>query len=195
MNLQAAKEYIIKELLKNKNPDLHYHNQEHTMDVFNSAINIAENESLDQHDIDLVKTASLFHDSGMMRSYSDHEEASVDIIKEKLPSFGYTTGEIDAIAAMIMSTKLPQSASSKLEKIICDADLDYLGRTDFFMIAHRLRQEWYDLGVKKTTLREWYLIQVDFLGNHNYWTKTAIDLREKGKQKNLKMIREICPEY
>lgn len=192
MNLQAAKKYILKKIIENKNPRLHYHNQEHTLDVFNSATTISENEKLGQQQMKLVKTASLYHDSGMLRSYHNHEEASVNIINEVLPDFGYTRDEIDTIAEMIMSTKLPQSASTQLQKIICDADLDYLGRDDFFMIAHRLRQEWYDLGIKKTTLKEWYILQIEFLETHKYWTKTAIDLREKGKQHNLEMIREIC---
>ena len=33
------------------------------------------------------------------------------------------------------ATKIPQTPLTKLEEIICDADLDYLGREDFFEIS------------------------------------------------------------
>ena len=92
---------------------------------------------------------------------------------------------------MIMTTKLPQSASDQLEKIICDADLDYLGREDFYMISHRLKLEWNLKNVNKTTLREWYELQVKFLENHTYFTKAACESRIKGKQTNLEQIKEL----
>ena len=90
-----------------------------------------------------------------------------------------------------MTTKLPQSAKEKLEQIICDADLDYLGRDDFYMISHRLKLEWNIFNIKPTTLKEWYGLQIEFLKNHNYFTVSAIETREEGKLKNLHEIMEI----
>jgi predicted metal-dependent HD superfamily phosphohydrolase len=127
----------------------------------------------------------------MLKTYIGHEFASTELTEEFLPGFGYSPSQIARINKMIMTTKLPQSATGKLEQILCDADLDYLGRDDFFMIAHRLKFEWVVQNFKPTTLQEWYLLQISFLTNHRYFTKSAIESREEKKQENLLQIKEI----
>lgn len=191
MDYQKAREFILKKLKKELKPDLTYHSIDHTLDVLESATNIADKEKVNGHDRTLLMTAALFHDSGMLDTYIGHEDASTKIVQEHLPGFGYEQGDIDLINKMIMTTKLPQSASSFLEKILCDADLDYLGREDFFMIAHRLQYEWNVLNIRETTLREWYELQIMFLENHTFFTKTAQHLRNEKKSDNLKQVKEL----
>ena len=43
----------------------------------------------------------------------------------------------DLFSQLILATKVPQKPKNKLEKIICDADLDYLGREDFDNISDK----------------------------------------------------------
>jgi len=191
MNYPEAREFIIKKLVEELDPDLTYHNIDHTLDVLNAASDLAELEDISQHERRLLETAALFHDSGMLKTYIGHEEASVEIVHEYLPRFGYEKKDIETISDMIITTKLPQSASSFLEKIICDADLDYLGREDFFMIAHRLRYEWNILNIRRTTLREWYELQIMFLENHSFFTASAIKARNEKKADNLKQVKEL----
>jgi hypothetical protein len=92
---------------------------------------------------------------------------------------------------MIITTKLPQSANTYLDKILCDSDLDYLGREDFFMIAHQLQYEWNILNIRRTTLREWYELQIMFLGNHKFFTASAQRLRNVKKADNLNQVKEL----
>ncbi len=190
MDIEASKDFIIEKLSRELSPDLYYHSIEHTLDVHDSAVQIAKLEDVNAHDTLLLRTAAYLHDTGLINTYYGHEEASVEIAKEHLPKFGYTPDEIDKISAMILTTKLPQNAETKLEQILCDADLDYLGRDDFFMIAHRLRYEWkkYAAG---TTLKEWYEIQINFLENHKYFTESARKLRFDRKIYNLNQIKEV----
>jgi hypothetical protein len=75
--------------------------------------------------------------------------------------------------------------------ILCDADLDYLGRDDFFMIAHRLQYEWNKLGVYPTTLRKWYELQLQFLDNHVYFTDAAKQTRNEYKAENVAQVKEL----
>jgi HD superfamily phosphodiesterase len=191
MNYPKARDFIIKKLSKELDPDLTYHSIDHTLDVLNSARNLAELEKVNEEDRILLQTAALFHDSGMLKTYIGHEEASVEIVEEYLPDFGYTREHIEAISGMIITTKLPQSASSYLEKILCDSDLDYLGREDFFMIAHQLQYEWNILDIRRTTLREWYELQIMFLENHSFFTPSARKLRDEKKADNLKQVKEL----
>ena len=191
MNITKAKEYILRRLKDETSLDYYYHNLQHTLDVWRSATRIARMEDVSKHDWQLIETASLYHDSGMLDSYANHEEASVEIVKKTLPQFDYNLKEIESISRMIMTTRLPQSAKTRNEMILCDADLDYLGRNDFFMIAQGLRLEWNILEVKPTTLLEWYELQIGFMEAHQFFTPSAKLLRDEGKEYNLNMIKEL----
>jgi HD superfamily phosphodiesterase len=191
MNYPEARDFIIKKLSNELEPDLTYHSIEHTLDVLNAASNYAELEKVEPKDRLILQTAALFHDSGMLKTYIGHEEASVEIVHKYLPKFGYAKDDLDLISDMIITTKLPQSASTYLEKILCDSDLDYLGREDFFMIAHQLKYEWNVLNIRHTTLREWYELQIMFLENHTFFTKSAQKLRNEKKAENLKQVKEL----
>ncbi|MCU0370664.1 MAG: HD domain-containing protein [Bacteroidales bacterium] len=192
MNYEGVHKFILNKLEKELDPRLTYHSVSHTMDVLESAIRLADMEKISGDDKMLLKTACLFHDTGMLVTYRGHEEASINICKETLPAFNYSPAEIGVICRMISTTKLPQCASELLDKILCDADLDYLGRRDFFMIAHRLRYEWDILGIYPTTLQEWYKIQRDFLTAHKYFTDSAIHLRQAYKMENLRQVEFMC---
>jgi len=89
---------------------------------------------------------------------------------------------------MILSTKIPQSPKNLFEKILCDADLDYLGRDDYFIISSKLLKE---LELKNNlTPNEWIYLQSNFIKSHKYFTITSRKLREKKKQKNLSEIQK-----
>lgn len=85
----------------------------------------------------LLRTAALIHDIGIMWTYNGHEEASVRYSKEILPAFGYSKTDLAKIERMILATQIPQKPKNILEKIICDADLDYLGTKNFYKTGKR----------------------------------------------------------
>jgi uncharacterized protein len=89
---------------------------------------------------------------------------------------------------MIMATRLPQSPKSHLEQILADADLDDLGRDDFFAIGDKLFLENSFFGII-TDMDEWNRKQVDFMEGHQYFTKSAINLRQAKKDANLERIK------
>jgi uncharacterized protein len=191
MDYEGVKSFILEKLKNDLKTSLYYHDINHTLDVLESAGRLLTDEGIGEYEQLLVKTACLFHDSGMLKTYIGHEEASCELVSETLPEYGYSPKSIASINKMIITTKLPQSAQSQLEKIICDADLDYLGRDDFYMISHRLKHEWDIHNIRKTSLKEWYILQIDFLGNHRFFTKSAIASREQQKQQNLSEIIEM----
>ena len=191
MNFKGARDYIIDRLHAKLKPPLYYHSVEHTLDVYEATCRLIEMESLEESQHLLLKTAALYHDSGILIRYTDHETESVRLIHDLLPGFGYSTGDIDEIGRLIMRTKLPQRAVTPGEQILCDADLDYLGRDDFFIHSFQLQLEWNQLGIRKTNLHEWFEIQIRFLSDHRYFTKSASGLREEKKQQHLTDIKTI----
>jgi len=183
-------EYILDKLEKELPEYLYYHNVKHTVDVVTECELIGWAEGLDDHQLLLLKTAALFHDSGHTISYTDHEERSVDIARQNLPKYRYTPQEINEICRIIMATKLPPKPADLLEAIICDSDLDYLGRTDFVPVSNTLYAELTAQG-KSMSLNEWNKLQLKFIGSHQYFTKTGRKLREVKKQEQIERIKQM----
>ncbi|WP_022824205.1 HD domain-containing protein [Hymenobacter norwichensis] len=190
MNQELAEKYILHELKTQLPATLYYHSVHHTLDVTHAAMQLATAEGvINEEPRKLLRTAALFHDAGFLRTLNEHEAASCELVHDVLPGFGYSPAQIEAISAMIMATKLPQAPQSHLAEILCDADLDYLGRPDFEPIAHTLFLEFQARQLIAADDNAWNRLQEQFLVAHRYWTKTAIAQREAGKQARLADIR------
>ncbi|MBN1185949.1 MAG: HD domain-containing protein [Bacteroidales bacterium] len=183
-------EIILDRLERELPNNLYYHNVKHTVDVVTEVELIGWAEGISEEDILLLKTAALFHDAGHVISYDNHENYGTDLVREYLPNFNYTTQQINKICDLIMATKLPPNPKNKLEEIICDSDLDYLGRSDFIPVSNTLYKELKERS-KIGTLNEWNKLQIDFISNHQYFTKTARNLREVNKQKQIDRIKKL----
>ncbi len=193
MDYKGAKAEILN-LLDGLSEDLYYHGKRHTLDVLQMTGEICHLEGIDPYHTRLLETAALLHDSGFTINNLNHEELGCGITRELLPKHGYTLGEIEMICSMIMATKIPQSPKSKYEEIICDADLDYLGRNDFHTIGSSLFKELVAYKVLDD-IKVWNRIQVKFLGNHTYFTETNRARRQPIKQKFLEELKEIVAAY
>jgi uncharacterized protein len=113
-----------------------------------------------------------------------------ELAKKELPAAGFSGDEISIICGMIMATRYPQQPKNKLEQILCDADLDYLGRDDFFEIGTTLYKELMATGRIKTE-REWNRLQVNFLNSHKYFTKTSVEKRDQLKNEHLLQVKKL----
>ena len=172
---------------------LFYHNVKHTVDVVTEVELIGWAEGCSDEEILLLKTAALFHDAGHVISYDNHELYGTQIAKEMLPAYSYTPEQIETISSLIMSTKLPPKPTNLLENIMCDSDLDYLGRSDFIPVSNTLFEE-LKAQNKMGSLNDWNKIQVKFIAGHQYFTKTARKLREVNKQLQIERIQSLITE-
>jgi uncharacterized protein len=184
-----AEIFIISLLEEKLSPTLIYHNKEHTMDVLGVAMQIAESENISADEIKLLRMAVLFHDAGFIYVYKMHEEKSCEMVREYLPAFHFSPEQISLICEMIMATKVPQAPMTKLDQIIADADLDYLGRDDVFTTAQKLYEEM-KLNHLLPDDRAWIPFQVKFLIKHNYFTNYSLEKRAPNKELYLKKIME-----
>ncbi len=192
IDFQKAKQYIINLLGSDLSKDFIYHDLEHTLDVYQSASRFGQMAGLSEHELLLLQTAALYHDVGLIYAIDDHEDKGIEIINSVLPEFGYSKEEIDIIAQMIIATKLPQSPKNKLDELLCDADLDYLGRDDFFMTGSKLHLEWQRMKIMDVPFDEWISIQKSFLKSHGYFSSIAQEIRNGGKEANLRQLESIC---
>jgi len=189
MDPQAARTYILTRLRTELPVARTYHSLEHTLDVYASVVDIAEQEGVTGEGLTLLKIAALYHDCGFTVQDLDHELAGCGLVREKLPEFGFSAEQVERICDMIMSTRIPQTPRNKLARILCDADLDYLGRGDFERIGSALFQEMRHYGVLSTE-RQWNELQVRFLERHKYFTATNKRSREPVKQQHLAKVKD-----
>ena len=109
-----------------------------------------------------------------------HEEESCRLCKKHLPDYGYSADKIEMICGMIMATKIPHNPETKLEKIIADADLLYLGTDDAATLANNLFKELNCLN-PQLTQNSWNKTEISFLKTHNFFTPYCRQNYEPGK--------------
>jgi uncharacterized protein len=183
-------ESFVFSLLQEKIPTSYtYHNIEHTVYVMEKVLEIGKNENCTSAELDLLKTAALWHDSGYVHVYENHEEEGCALAKTYLPDFGYAINDIEAICGMIMATKIPQQPKTKLEAILADADLEYLGTKTAHEKACQLFTELHNLH-PQLTIKEWNKIQINFLQNHWYFTGFCKAVKEPIKNEYMNQLIE-----
>ena len=181
-------EYMLDKMERELPKYLHYHNLKHTIDVGIQAEIIGQGEGITDEEMLLLKTAALFHDSGQTIQTRDHELIGTRIASSILPKFGYSSEQIAEIQQIIMATKLPPQPTTLLQKIICDADLDYLGRSDFIPVSNMLYKELHEQNLIGS-INDWNKLQIKFLTPHHYFTDTANKLREVNKQTQIERLK------
>ena len=160
---------VISNLENNLPTWLYYHSPEHTKYVLEKTIFLAEQERVSGRDLYLLKVAALYHDLGFIKGREEHEQKSCEIAAEELKEFDISTQENEMICKMIMATKIPQQPKTHLEKILADADLEYLGTESFPEISEDLYKELLH-DRPNLSRQEWNEIQVKFLQDHSYHT-------------------------
>jgi hypothetical protein len=167
--LKLVDEYI-RELFRDELPDgIKFHDANHTLHpnrgVVANANRIALSENISEHDRELLIAAAYFHDTGYIREYKKNEPIAARMAGRILKLIGY-----------------------KPEKILCDADLDNLGREDFFKLDGKLREGRRARGMDVSDDARWYKETLEIVKKHQYYTESQKKLREKGKQKNIKAL-------
>lgn len=175
---------------KNNLPNyLTYHNAAHTRYVLDKATLIAQAEKIEGEQLYLVKVAALYHDSGFLKGMNNHENKGCEIVEAELPPHGFSAVQIQEICQMITATKIPQRPQNLLEKVVADADLEYLGTDLFEFGSQRLFDELKHFN-PELTHREWLKIQIGFLESHKYHTGYCQKFRQPKKMEHLAKLKE-----
>jgi len=180
-NKTQMQDYVLN-MLRNELPKQYsYHNPEHTLYVQEKALEIGLNEGCTEEELNLLDIAALWHDTGYTRIYRNHEEQSCQLARQYLSEYGISTAEIETICSIIMATKIPQTPKNKLEEIIADADLEYLGTETFEMKSQDLFHELQSLN-PLLTKEKWDEMQISFISKHKYFTRFCQENREPVKR-------------
>ena len=187
-NVRKLKKIVEDKITKEISPELSYHGLHHTLSVYEVCNDYIRRMDIKPSDAFLLRTAALTHDIGILYTYNDHEEEGMRYVREKLPELGYSKKE-NTVCDLIAATRLPQNPKNTIEKIICDADLDYIGTDAFYEIGDTLFQEFLKLGVV-TDEEDWDKLQIRFLEGHHYHTDFAKKHRAPVKEKFLNELKQ-----
>ena len=187
--LKMVDQYI-RSLFRDELPvGIKFHDADHTLHptrgVIANANRIALSENISEHDRELLIAAAYFHDTGYIREYHKNEPIAARMAGRVLKLVGYKPKEIETVQKMILATNLACEPKTHIEKILCDADLDNLGREDFFKLDAKLREGRRTRGIDVSDDIKWYKGTLEVMKNHRYYTKSQIRLREEQKQKNI----------
>ncbi len=191
LNLTQQLSSYVRELYKRiHKPALLYHNLSHTEKVVKHISQIAANYSLNDKEIFILSAAAWFHDTGHVIGKAEgHEERSVIIMQDYLETKIADKEIINAIKGCILATKLPHNPKTFLEDIICDADTYNLGTKEFFKTDKLIKKE--------CELRNsmpgnnWEQKTLELLTAHKYFTTYCQKLLNKGKEKNIGIVRSL----
>ena len=190
-DFDKARQYVFERLQKEIDPRLTYHNIYHTKDVvFPACERLADHEGISQEDKILVLTGALYHDIGFIKQYRKNEPISAEIASETLPGFGYDSQQIEVIRGIILSTVLPQSPTTHLDKIMCDSDLFHFGMDEFLTLSTNLWHELLAFGYKISELA-WFEDTLKFIQAHRYFTKSADLLVGDKKKQNIERVKKV----
>ena len=168
--------------------NLYYHGLPHTLDVLYVCNGYIRRENLPPETGKLLRLGAILHDIGFSLTYENHEIAGASLTGYLLRKYKLPSADIRTIKRLILATQVPQTPRTKLEKIICDADLDYLGRPDYPEISENLYREL--RAYRKIDDRDkWLKMQIRFLDAHNYHTSYAKKYRNPGKEEWLRKLK------
>ena len=190
--LKMVDQYV-RELFRDELPaGIKYHNADHTLHSIKGVVAVANNlaklEDVSELDRELIIAAAYFHDTGYIREYEKNEPIAARMAGRILKLIGYKPDEIEKVQKMILATDPDVEPKTHVEKILCDSDLDNLGREDFFQLDEKLREGRGIRGIDVSDDVTWYSNTLEFLKKHQYYTESQNKLRAKGKQKNTREL-------
>jgi len=189
IKFHQAESEILGKLEKALPDNLYYHNINHTIEVCEAAERIALNEGIISDDLFVLRTAALYHDAGFIEKYQNNEILGAKMARKDLPKHGYSVQQIDKIEELIMVTFATKQPKTLLEKVLRDADLDYLGRHDFHKRSEQLMKELVERDMVRSP-EHWDELQEKFLESHEFHTESTKKLRKELKLQHLKEIKE-----
>lgn len=161
-------------------------NRKYTTNLISTIHKISALENLSGREFLLLKTAALYF-------YHPYELSNKTIEKDDLPKFDYDTEQVKIITNLISTN--PKRTKTELEKIMCDATTEAIGKKDFLKKLEVLRIELLKMrGVTDEVpekVRQWYSKVLKHLEEHEYFTETAKRLFQKGKEENIKKLKEL----
>lgn len=188
--ITESRDFVKKLLGERLAPWVSYHDFRHTDETVEAAREIGTASGLGDGDMEVLLLAAWFHDTGYTEIANGHEERSIVIATDYLTRHQYPAENLGKISGCIMATKVPQRPKNLLERVICDADMLFLGREEFFRKNDLLKDEIEEREGKVIPVADWLKRSIEFLSGHVYHTDYCRNKLSAGVLQNIEILRE-----
>jgi class 3 adenylate cyclase len=175
IKLQDIEEMITKMFDDEAPPNLYFHNSSMLKNITNQVELLSVAEKLPDEEFINLKLASVFLLTGFISDYEKPMEASLRLVEEILPGYGFSQKNVESTKKIIQNS-FADHQESLADNILHDAIYDYLGRIDYMKLTERLLRERTEYG-KHSDNKTWIEVQSKQLSDHEFLTKTARLLR------------------
>ncbi|HKJ78159.1 MAG TPA: Pycsar system effector family protein [Prolixibacteraceae bacterium] len=184
--VSQSENYVLN-LFKEELPDSYlYHNFTHTQRVLSSTEEIIDKNPLNENEKLILRLSALFHDTGYIKTYDNHEEESAEIARNFLKKKNVENGIVSEVEKCILATRKGVQPENRLQEIIVDADNSHVAKDYFEEVSEFLRKELELLGISTYSQDEWLQKNIEFLTTgHKFYSAFAIQNWNTGKEKNL----------
>lgn len=189
LRLGDLEEQIFSEVIDKLPESLHFHGPEYARRVYNHSFLLCRSEEIEQEGRLLTRTAALMLLTGLSQEYYNFENRSAVICREILPDFSYSENQIDQICNLILATKKPFNPNSRLEKVLIDARMEYMGRPDYTSQIKLLYKELKEAG-SKINGQQFKKQQQELLYEFNFYTVAAQRLREVSGSDQMTILEQ-----
>ncbi len=193
--VQKVAEYCTELLSSSKCKELPFHNLQHTIEVVQNVKYLGAAIDINPQDSEIITIAAWFHDTGFSITYKGHEEESKNIATTFLKRQKVDIDFIKKVCNCIDATKIPQSPTTPIAEVLCDADIFHISNAHFFYRKLLLRREWELFCNNKVSDLEWHKLNLEFLKSHEFKTLFGKKTLLKGKQENIIKIERLLDYY
>jgi hypothetical protein len=144
-------------------------------------------ENLSGEDYINLKLAAIFLLTGFISDYEKPMEASLRMVEEILPSYGFSQENVE-ITGRLIKNCFAGIQETLADSILHDARYDYLGRVDYLKLTDKLLRERAEYG-KPSDNKSWAEYQKNLLGNNEFITNTARILRNISASDQIETLR------
>jgi predicted metal-dependent HD superfamily phosphohydrolase len=177
-----------------KDKTFFYHSLAHTQGVVKAASQIANHYQLNEKDFFIVTTAAWFHDAGYFSDPKNHETKGAEMAGTFLKTHGLDEETIQTVVNCVLATRMPYNPKTKLEEIVCDADLFHLGTDDFPENNKLMRKEAETRKGISISKDEWRKGTIRLFEMHHYFTDYCQLLLNDKKKETLDKLKNKAAE-
>jgi adenylate cyclase len=176
IKLKDIEEMVIKMFDEEAPPNLYFHNSALVRDINNKVELLSKAEDLPDEEFINISLAAVFLFTGFISDYEKPKEASLRLVEEILPRYGFNRGIIESVIRLINNsfTNLRESNS---DNILHDARYDYFGREDYTRLTDLLLKERTEYGIMSDNIT-WIELQRKQLSEHDFITDSARHRRQ-----------------
>lgn len=175
IKLEDVEDAVFKYFADEAPPNLYFHNSAMARSIVNQIDLLAKPERLSEEEYFEVRLASLFLFTGYVTDYEKPDEAACALMDQILPRFNFKIGNTDKSKSLIYNS-FSERYDSLSDRILHDAQYDYLGRSDYVRLTDRLYRERTEHGMA-ISRDEWITYQKKFITGHDFLTETGRILR------------------